>query len=258
MIEAHKHGDAGRTLDDAEVARFGALANRWWDEAGEFKALHRLGPERTRYLRDTICRHFGRDSLAPKPLAGLTIVDIGCGGGLVTEPLARLGGQLTGIDPAPENADAAAAHAALGGLDIAYRAARAEDLVAESAQFDAVLALEVIEHIPDWAAFIGVMARLARPGGIVIVSTLNRTLKSYALAIVGAEYVLGWVPRGTHDWQRFVTPNELRSAFVRAGLVPQAARGLVFQPLSDRWQLSSDTDVNYFLSAAKPTAQRPS
>ncbi len=240
------------TLDPREVERFRALAAKWWDLDGEFAPLHAIGPERSRFLREALVRHFGRDARAAQPLAGLSIADIGCGGGLVAEPLARLGANVTGIDPAEENIAAARAHAADSGLSITYRAARVEDLAGESAQFDAVIALEVVEHVPDIAAFTGVCAKLLLPGGLMLLSTLNRTAKAFALAIVGAEYVLRWLPRGTHQWDRFVTPEELSRALSASGLRTVETRGLTFNPLTRQWRLSDDTSVNYFLAAAKP------
>jgi 2-polyprenyl-6-hydroxyphenyl methylase/3-demethylubiquinone-9 3-methyltransferase len=240
------------TLDEREVERFRALAAKWWDPEGEFAPLHAIGPERLRFLREQLVRHLTRDGNAARPLEGLRIADIGCGGGLVSEPLARLGASVTGIDPAEENVAAARAHAADSGLEIDYRAARVEDLAAEGAQFDAVIALEVVEHVPDVPAFIGVCAQVLRPGGMMLLSTINRTARAFALAIVGAEYVLRWLPRGTHQWDRFVTPEELSRALSASELRTVETRGLTFNPLTRQWRLSDDTSVNYFLAAAKP------
>ncbi len=243
---------AHATLDKAEVDRFNALAAEWWDLDGKFKPLHKLGPARLTFIRDTILA-----ALTPaattglRALAGLSVLDIGCGGGLVAEPLARLGARVTGIDPAPDTIAAAAVHATAQGLDIDYRATRAEALVAAEETFDVVLALEVVEHVPDVAAFLGVVAALVRPGGVLILSTLNRTLKSYALAIVGAEYVLRWLPVGTHQWHRFVTPEELADHCRALALEPLPPRGMVYDPLADVWSLSSDTGVNYLLAARR-------
>ncbi len=239
------------TLDQREVERFRALAAIWWDPDGAFAPLHAIGPERTRFLRDALVRHFGRDAHEAQPLEGLSVADIGCGGGLVAEPMARLGAHVTGIDPAEENVAAARAHAQQSGLQIDYRAARVEDLAAESDRFDAVIALEVVEHVPDVAAFIDVCAHVVRPGGLMLLSTINRTAKAFALAIVGAEYVLRWLPRGTHQWDRFVTPAELAEALRASGLRVVDTRGLTFNPLTRDWRLSSNTSVNYFLAAAK-------
>lgn len=240
------------TLDEREVERFRALSQKWWDPEGEFAPLHAIGPERMRFLREQLVRHFARDADAARPLAGLRIADIGCGGGLVSEPLARLGAEVTGIDPAEENVEAASTHAAQSGLEIDYRAARAEDLAQDGAQFDAVIALEVVEHVPDVPAFIAVCASLLRPGGMMLLSTINRTARAFALAIVGAEYVLRWLPRGTHQWDRFVRPEELENALASSGLRRVETRGLTFNPLTRAWRLSDDASVNYFMSAAKP------
>jgi len=253
---SHTEGATGprpaHTYDQSEVERFSRIASEWWDPHGKFRPLHKLGPARLAFIRDALLRHFERPSGGLKSLAGLRLLDIGCGGGLICEPLARLGAMVTGLDPSPENIAAARAHAEGGGLSIDYRAARVEDLAGEGAGFDAVLCLEVVEHVPDPQAFIAECARLVRPGGLMVLSTLNRTIKSYALAIVAAEYVLGWLPRGTHQWERFVTPDEL-DRFVRAaGLGPSRFEGLVFDPFRDEWRLSPDTDVNYMASAARP------
>jgi len=245
---------ADSTMDEREVERFRVLAAKWWDPHGEFAPLHAIGPERMRFLREQLVRQFRRDDSAARPLAGLRIADIGCGGGLVSEPLARLGAGVTGIDPAEENVAAARAHAVASGLEIDYRAARVEELASEGAQFDAVIALEVVEHVPDVRAFAGVCAQIVRPSGMMLLSTINRTARAFALAIVGAEYVLRWLPRGTHQWDRFVTPEELGSALRAGGLRVVDTRGLTFNPLTREWRLSDDIGVNYFMSAAKPVA----
>jgi 2-polyprenyl-6-hydroxyphenyl methylase/3-demethylubiquinone-9 3-methyltransferase len=243
--------DEPATLDRDEVARFGRLAAEWWDEKGPFRPLHQINPTRLTYVRDRLCAHFGRDPKAPPSLTGLTVLDIGCGGGLVAEPLTRLGAEVTGIDPAPETIEAAKTHAAGARLDITYRAATAEQLADEGQSFDAVLLLEVIEHVPDVPAFLQRIAPLVKPGGVMILSTLNRTLKAYALAIVGAEFVLRWVPIGTHQWERFVRPEELAAALSSASLALTDTTGMVYNPLADAWSLSGDTDVNYFATAAR-------
>lgn len=240
------------TLDDAEVKRFAALAAEWWDPNGKFRPLHKLGPARLAFVRQEIVRHFPQATGGLRPFAGLTVLDIGCGGGLVSEPVARLGASVTGIDPAAENIEAARRHAEGQGLTIDYRSALVEDLVAEGRTFDCVLCLEVVEHVPDVAAFIATCAKLVRPGGLIILSTINRTLKSYALAIVGAEYILRWLPVGTHQWDRFVTPDELTRHAEAAGLAMSAREGLVYNPLTDAWSLSQDIDVNYMASASRP------
>ena len=214
------------------------------------KPLHELNPARLEYLRDEIKRHFKREA-TDRPLAGLRILDTGCGAGLVTEPLTRMGATVTGIDPGADTIAAAQTHAASQGLSIDYRCARIEDLATRGETFDAVTCLEVVEHIPDVSAFLTTVAKTVRPGGLLITSTLNRTMASYALAIIGAEYVLGWLPRGTHDWNRFVTPEEMAIYFKRAGLQAPRFTGLKLDPIRDRWHLSSDTAVNYFASAAR-------
>lgn len=244
------------TLDPAEIDRFARLAAEWWDTNGKFRTLHQIGPARMTFLRDQLVQHFARPP-GIKPLAGLSVLDIGCGGGLVCEPLARLGATVTGIDPALESIEAARRHADAQGLAIAYRAARVEDLAAEGRTFDAVSCLEVVEHVPDVGAFLNTCAGLVRPGGLMLLSTVNRTVKAYLLAILGAEYVLRWLPVGTHQWERFVTPDELAAHLRAAGLGPPTCRGLVYNPLADTWTLSNDTDVNYFASAPKASAPAP-
>lgn len=239
------------TIDPDEVARFAKLADDWWNAKGPFAPLHKIGPTRLTYIRDQLCTHFGRDPKAPPSLDRLSVLDIGCGGGLVAEPLTRLGADVTAIDPAPETIEAAKTHAKGSGLEIAYRAATAEELAEEGQTFDAVLLLEVVEHVPDVPAFLQRLAPLVKPGGIMILSTLNRTLKAYALAIVGAEFILRWMPVGTHQWDRFVRPEELEAALRGAGLTPSGTRGMVYDPLADKWSLSGDTDVNYFAAATK-------
>lgn len=251
MIEPLRIASAP-TLDPEEVAQFGRQADAWWDPDGQFRPLHKISPARLRFIRDRVMKHFGRSDEGLRCLAGWSFLDIGCGGGLVSEPLARLGGRVTAIDPAPENIAAARVHAVGQGLTIDYRAVRAEELVAEAMTFDVVVCLEVVEHVPDVGAFLGVVGQLVRPGGLLILSTLNRTLKAYALAIIGAEYVLRWVPVGTHQWERFVTPDELARYVREAGLGTPVFEGMVYSPLTDLWSLSADTDVNYLAAAARP------
>ena len=239
------------TLDPAEVERFGRMAADWWDPKGKFRPLHELGPARMGYLRDEMVRHFQRPSGAERSLAGLSIIDIGCGGGLVAEPLTRMGAAVTGIDPGADTIAAARAHASTQGLAIDYRVARIEEIAARGERFDVVTCLEVVEHIPDVSAFLAAAAQVVRPGGLLIASTINRTVASYALAIVAAEYVLGWLPRGTHDWNRFVRPDEMAIYLKRAGLQAPRFTGLMLDPIADRWSLSADTAVNYFAAAGK-------
>jgi 2-polyprenyl-6-hydroxyphenyl methylase/3-demethylubiquinone-9 3-methyltransferase len=243
--------NAARTLDREEVARFARLAGDWWDERGPFRQLHRINPVRLTYIRNQLCKRFERDPKQAASLAGLRVLDVGCGGGLVCEPLARLGAQVTGIDPAAENIEAAKAHATAQGLGIAYETATAEEIVARGQNFDAVLLLEVVEHVPRVPDFLKSVAPLVKPGGVMILSTLNRTLKAYALAIVGAEYILRWLPVGTHQWERFVKPKELAAALSAAGLAMTGTEGLTYDPFADEWRLGSDTDVNYFASAVR-------
>lgn len=238
------------TVDAAEIARFAAVAADWWAPDGPFAPLHRLNPARLAFLSDVLTRHFGRDAKTIRALAGLSLLDIGCGGGLISEPMARLGAAVTGVDAAAENIAVARAHAEAAGLAIAYRAAAAETLVAEGARFDIVLALEIIEHTADPAAFMACLAALVKPDGIVIVSTLNRTAKSWAMAIAGAEYVLRWVPRGTHDWKKFLKPAETARLMRAAGLELRALSGLVHDPLRRTWRVDArDLAVNYFAVA---------
>src|SRR6476620_10345588 len=239
------------TLDADEIARFGKLAAEWWDAEGPFRPLHRINPVRLTYIRNQICRHLAHDKKAPKSLSGVSVLDIGCGGGLVCEPLTRLGASVTGIDPAAANIEAAKAHTSAGGLDITYEGTTVEELASRGQSYDAVLLLEVVEHVPDVPAFLKGVAPLVKPGGLMILSTLNRTLKSFALAIVGAEYILRWLPVGTHQWQRFVTPAELASALSAAGLAIVGTEGLIYDPFSDEWRLGTDTDVNFFATATR-------
>lgn len=241
-----------RTLDDDEVGRFERLAAEWWNPNGKFRPLHQIGPPRLSFIRDSLASHFARPTGTLKPLADLTILDIGCGGGLISEPITRLGAKVTGLDPGEKNIAIAKSHAEPQGLVIDYRSGTAEDLAAEGRTFDAVLCLEVVEHVPDPKAFVSTCASLVRPGGMLIMSTINRNMKSYALAIVAAEYVLQWLPRGTHQWERFVRPDELGQMMSAAGLASPRFAGMTYSPLADVWNLSADTDVNYLAAAAKP------
>ncbi len=242
---------AAPTVDPAEIARFAALASRWWDADGPMRPLHRLNPLRLSWIKSEICGRFGRDPKAPAALSGLAVLDVGCGAGLVTEPLARMGAAVVGIDPAEETVAAARLHADEAGLAVDYRATTAEDLAASGARFDVVLTLEVVEHVTDVAAFIATVASMVKPGGLTIASTINRTRKAYLLAILGAEVVLRWLPRGTHAYDKLVTPEELRTAYRGAGLAPAAETGVMYVPLLDRFRLTGDMDVNYMMAAGR-------
>ena len=251
---------AAKSVSPQEVARFEAEAGAWWDTGGAFAPLHRLNPIRIAYIRDTVLAHRGqgpKPGHGARPLAGLSILDVGCGGGLLCEPLARLGARVTGIDAGRENIRAAAAHAREGGLKIAYRAASAEALADGGERFDVVLNMEVIEHAADPQALLDACAALVKPGGIMVLSTINRTLKSLLLAKVAAEYVLGWVPAGTHDWNKFVPPADLAAMLTAAGLDADAAVGAVYDPWRDEWRVGADTSVNYMMTATKRKGKAP-
>jgi 2-polyprenyl-6-hydroxyphenyl methylase/3-demethylubiquinone-9 3-methyltransferase len=249
MTAEPSHGDT--TVDAREVARFSRLAAQWWDPHGKMAVLHKFNPVRLAYIRDAACGRFGRDAKRPACLDGLRILDIGCGAGILCEPLARLGAAVVGADPSVETIEAAKRHAAEGSLTIDYRATTAQALADGAERFDVVLAMEVVEHVADVSLFVRRCAEMVKPGGLMITATINRTLKSFALAIIGAEYVLRWLPRGTHQWDKFVTPNELEIALERAGLRVGRETGVIYHPLADRWQLSSDMDVNYMVTAEK-------
>lgn len=239
------------TIDEDEVAHFSRLAGQWWDPHGPWATLHRFNPVRLGYIRDRAAAHFGRDPTQLDSLKGLRILDIGCGGGVLSEPLARLGACVTGADPVESNIAVAAQHAAQYGLRIDYRATTAEALADAGETFDIVLAMEVVEHVADFNLFIEAAAALVKPGGLMFVATLNRTMKSFALAIVGAEYILRWIPRGTHRWDKFVTPDELEIALERAGLRVIDESGVIYNVFADRFQLSADLDTNYMVVAEK-------
>ena len=241
------------TIDPAEVAKFEAMAADWWDPAGRFRPLHVMNPCRLDYICAQIAAQFGRDRAAPRPFDGLRILDIGCGGGLLSEPMARLGAEVVGADAAAGNIPVARLHAAQSGLDIDYRHTTAEALAGAGERFDVVLAMEIVEHVADPLAFLSACRALTRPGGMVICSTLNRTAKSFALAIVGAEWVLRWLPRGTHDWAKFLTPDELFALLAAAGLAPVDRQGMVYDPLRRSWSLSArDLGVNYVTTSLRP------
>jgi len=238
------------TADRDEIARFAAQSAGWWDPTGQFQPLHRLNPVRLEFIRGQLVAHFGRDPRSLRPFDGLSLVDIGCGGGLIAEPMARLGFAVTAIDAAEPAIAVAREHAAAGGLEIDYRAATAEALADEGRSFDAVLALELIEHVADRDAFFTAASALVAPGGAFVGATLNRTKRAFALAIVGAEYVLGWLPRGTHDWRRFVRPSEFVLGLRRHGLTATRMAGVSYTP-GGEWALSDDLAVNYMLAARR-------
>jgi 2-polyprenyl-6-hydroxyphenyl methylase/3-demethylubiquinone-9 3-methyltransferase len=242
------------TVDDEEVARFAALAEEWWNPRGKMAPLHQFNPVRLGYIRKMVCRHYGRDPKRLDCLAGLRLLDIGCAGGLLSEPLARIGGEVLGVDPAAENIAAARMHARDNEVTVDYRVGTAEALADAGERFDVVLAMEVVEHVADLRLFVRRCAEMVKPGGLMIVATINRTIKSFALAIVGAEYVLRWLPRGTHRWDRFVTPNELEIALEVTGLRLIDESGVIYDLLADRWRLADDTDVNYVMTAAREPA----
>ena len=233
------------SIDPDELAKFTAMAEDWWNPHGQFKPLHKFNPTRLAYIRDKLCDHFDRDPHADKPLQGLRLLDIGCGGGLLSEPMARLGAAVVGADASEANIKTAALHAEQQGLTIDYRAVTAEQLVVKSETFDAILNMEVIEHVADPQAFMNSCGRLMKPDAIMFLATLNRTLKAFALAIVGAEYVLRWLPRGTHEWDKFITPKELANMAENAGLEFFTSTGVSFNPLTDKWRQSGDMSVNY-------------
>lgn len=240
------------SVHPSEVARFAAIGDRWWDPEGPMAPLHKLTPLRIAWARDRVARRFSRDPRGPLPLSGLDVLDVGCGAGLFAEPLARLGANVLGVDPAPESIEVARRHATETGAPVTYRAATLEEIASESARFDVVSAMEVIEHVADPARFVAEAASLLRPGGLFLASTLNRTLKSFALAIVGAEYVLRWLEPGTHHWEQFVTPEELTVAARKAGLRSVEKQGVSYDPLRRTWRLSSDLGVNYLFAATRP------
>ena len=239
------------SVDQDEVARFSRHAAQWWDARGPMAALHRFNPVRLAYIRDCAAEHFRRDPARLDSLAGLRVLDIGCGGGILSEPLARLGARVVGIDPSDSNIAVARHHAERSGLTIDYRAVAAEVLAQSGEVFDVVLAMDVVEHVADLGLIIEAAGSIVERGGLLFVATLNRTAKSFALAIVGAEYILRWLPRGTHRWEKFVTPNELGIAIERGGLNVVDETGVVYNLFADRWQLSTDTDVNYMVVAEK-------
>lgn len=237
------------TASADEVARFTAMAESWWDPEGKFKPLHRFNPVRVGFARSRLARHFGRDPALDRPFEGLSLLDVGCGGGLLSEPLARLGFAVSGIDAGEKNVAVAALHARQSELPIAYRVAGPEDMGQEC--FDVVLGMEVIEHVPDQGRFVSACARALKPGGAFVGATLNRTLKAYGLAVIGAEYVMGWLPKGTHDWNKFVKPSEFATLLRRSGIETHDLVGMSYAPLKDEWRETTDIDVNYMIFGVK-------
>ena len=241
-----------QTVDDAEIAKFEAMATEWWDPNGKFKPLHMLNPTRLDYITRQIAAEFGRDLTTPLPFAGLRLLDIGCGGGLLAEPMARLGADVVGADAAPRNIPVAQIHAQKSGLTIDYRHTTAEALAAAGEQFDVVLNMEVVEHVADPLAYLTACQQLLKPGGLMICSTINRNPKSFLMAIIGAEYVMRWLPKGTHEWAKFITPDELYELIRKAGLDPVDRKGFVFNKLTWSWSISGrDLSVNYVTASLK-------
>jgi 2-polyprenyl-6-hydroxyphenyl methylase/3-demethylubiquinone-9 3-methyltransferase len=251
---------AHSSIDPAEVERFSRIAAEWWDPKGKFAPLHKFNPTRLGFIRDQALHRFGRDGAQRRPFEGLSLLDIGCGGGLLSEPMSRLGFTVTGVDASERNIGTASAHAAATGVAVDYRCSTAEALLAAGETFDVILNMEVIEHVADPGAFLRDCAAMlkpsseGKPGGLMIVATLNRTLKAFALAKVGAEYVLRWLPAGTHDWSKFLKPEELRGFLAETPLAVDGPYGVVFDPLSGRWSQSHDTDVNYMMTVANDAA----
>jgi len=245
---------ADSTVDPAEIAKFSKLSEDWWNPNGKMAPLHKINPLRLAYIRDAACRKFERNAKSLSCLSGLRVLDIGCGAGLLCEPLTRLGAQVIGVDPSASNIAAAKLHANKGHLSIDYRCTTVEQMDVRE-RFDIVLAMEVVEHVADVGAFLGRCAAMLKPGGMMVVSTLNRNWKSFALAIVGAEYILRWLPRGTHQWEKFVTPDELAQHLLQSKLVVTEETGVVYSPFADRWTLSADTDVNYMVVAEWASAE---
>ena len=239
------------TVDADEIARFAALADEWWDPGGSFQSLHKFNPARLQFIRDRLAAHHGRNPLAQTPLEGLQILDVGCGGGLICEPLYRLGATMTGIDASDKNIGVARNHAERVGREIDYWHGAAENMAVEGRLFDAVLSLEVVEHVADVRTFVAACCSMVRPGGIAIFATLNRTAKSFAFAIIGAEYLLRWLPRGTHDWRRFIRPSELAHHVRDSGTRVIEVTGVGYDIMNDQWRLTRDISVNYLMVAEK-------
>lgn len=241
------------TASVEEVAKFESMADTWWDPTGPFRPLHKFNPARIRYIRDAIADHFARDIRKPRPFEGLSLLDIGCGGGLISEPMARLGFNVTGIDAAEKNIAIARIHATRSNLDIEYKSATPEDLPNKKNKFDVVLSLEVVEHVTDLNLFLKAASERVAPNGVMFAATLNRTLKSLALAKIGAEYILRWLPPGTHDWRKFVKPSELSTGLRRGGMTVTDITGLTYDLMTDTWTTGNDLGVNYIVCAKRNT-----
>ncbi len=245
--------EVNQTVDAGEIAKFEAMAAEWWDPNGKFKPLHMLNPTRLDYITRQIAAEFGRDLKAPRPFEGLRLLDIGCGGGLLSEPMARLGADVVGADAAPRNIPVAQVHAEKSGLSIDYRHTTAEALAAAGEEFDVVLNMEVVEHVSDPLAYLTACQQLLKPGGLMVCSTINRNPKSFVMAIIGAEYVMRWLPKGTHEWAKFITPDELFDLIRKAGLDPVDRKGFAFNKLTWGWSISDrDLSVNYVTASVKP------
>ncbi|OKL44805.1 bifunctional 2-polyprenyl-6-hydroxyphenol methylase/3-demethylubiquinol 3-O-methyltransferase UbiG [Pseudovibrio exalbescens] len=251
-MTASKPTNPSGTVDQAEIDHFSSIAAEWWDPTGKFRPLHKFNPVRIEYIKEYVAAHYGRDEKSPTALEGLRFLDIGCGGGLLSEPMARMGAEVVGADASEKNIAVAKLHAEQSGLDIDYRAETAEALEAAGEQFDVVLNMEVVEHVADVPLFMETCTRLVKPGGLMFVATINRTLKAYALAIVGAEYVLRWLPRGTHSYEKLVTPDELAAPITAGGMHIFERSGVSYNPLTDSWYRTRDLDVNYMVIASKP------
>lgn len=252
MAASSEQNLSDSSVDSEEIRRFSKIADEWWDPNGKFRPLHRFNPARLAYVREIICDHYGRTSKSTSPFEGLSLLDIGCGGGLLSEPMTRLGAQVLGADASERNVKTARAHAEQQGLRIDYQHTTAEALAQDQRKFDIVLNMEVIEHVADIDLFMTSCASLVRPGGLMFVATINKTLKAFALAIVGAEYVLGWLPRGTHSYEKFLAPGTITKLAARKGLNSKCQTGLSYNPFSDMWSRTSDMDVNYMLVFEKP------
>lgn len=240
------------SVDPEEIARFEAIADEWWDPNGKFRPLHKLNPVRLQYVRDRLCEHLGREPISPGCLKGLKVIDVGCGGGLLAEPLTRMGATVTGIDATDKTVEIARAHAAQSGLAIDYQTVTVEQMAAAGERFDAVISLEVVEHVTDPSAFVQALCQITRPGGALVLSTINRTPKAFAFGIVGAEYIMRWLPRGTHQWRKFVRPSELSRGLRQGGARVTDLSGMSYDMLTDEWRLGRDLTVNYLAFAVMP------